>query len=238
MTRTECSTDNVTSFNNSIKFLRNTARFWGGSISCESATIKFIGTAYFIESYDSAIEGDSCNMTFIGTTYFYRNIAQLAGGAIMSYDHDSNIVFSGTAYFEGNVANKDGGTIALRNSKLIFKPNLNIYFISNHANETGGALHIEDYQCSLVSSVPLECFMTIDGPSTSISNISLHFINNSAGITESILYGGQLDRCRLYFKSITTNQSDLCGSQAHTYSDNALETFMNMSNISQKESTK
>ena len=179
----------------------------------------------------------SCNMTFNGTTYFYRNSAD-DGGAIVSYD--SNIMFSGTAYVERNVANEDGGAIALRNSKLIIEPNLNIFFISNHANEKGGALHIEDYQCSLGSSVPLECFITIDGPSTSTSNISLHFVNNSAGITGSILYGGQLDRCRLYFKSTTTiaNQSYQCDCQAHSYSeysDNALETFVNMSNITQNE---
>ena len=234
----ECSTDNATSFNNSITFLRNAvtaADLWSGSITCDSATIKFIGTVYFNESYSSAVNGDSCNMTFIVTTYFYRNIAQLSGGAIISYD--SNIMFSGTVYFEGNVANEDGGAIALlTNSKLIFKPNLNIFFISNHANEAGGALYIKDYQCSLGSPVPFKCFMTIDGPSTSISNISLHFINNSAGSTGSILYGGQLDQCRLYFKSTTTNQSDLCGYQAHSYSDNALETFMNISNITLSQS--
>ena len=69
-------------------------------------------------------------------------------------------------------------------------------------------------------------------PSTSTSNISLRFVNNSAGTTGSILYGGQLDQCRLYFKSTTTNQSDC---QAHSYSDNALKTFMDMSNITQNE---
>ena len=228
----ECSTDNATSFNNSIIFLHNTASYRGGSITCESAAIKFIGTVYFNESYDSAIEGDRCNMTFIGTTYLYRNHARFGGGAIRGYY--SNIMFSGTAYFERNVA-YNGGAIALTNSKLIFKPNLNIFFISNHANEAGGALYIEDSQCSLRSSVPLECFMTIDGPSISTSNISLNFENNSADTMRSILYGGQLDQCRLYFKSTATNQSDICGSQAPSYSDNALEAFMNLSNITQNE---
>ena len=233
---TECSTDNATLFNNSIIFLRNTAAIHGGSISCGDAgttiisTVTFIGTMYFNESYDSAIESDRCNMAFIGTTYFYNNNAELGGGAIMS--SDSNIMLSGTAYFEGNVANYSGGAIALLNSKLIFKPNLNVFFISNYANKAGGALFYGDVQCS---SVPMECFMTIDGPSTSTSNISLHFENNSANFTGSILYGGQFDQCRLYLRSTTTNQSDLCGGQAHGYSDNVLKIFMNISNITQKE---
>jgi predicted outer membrane repeat protein len=232
----ECSTDNELSFNNSITFLRNTAEHSGGSIECGIAsTIAFIGTVYFNESYESAIEGDSCNMTFIGTTYFYRNSA-FDGGAIRSYD--SNITFSGLAYFEGNVAIYYGGAIALRASKIILKPNLNILFISNYAEKIGGALYVKDSQCSLGSSVPIECFITIDGPPTSTSNISLHFENNSAGTTGSILYGGQLDQCRLYFKSTTTNsykEPDLCDCQTHGYSDKALKIFINMSNITQIE---
>ena len=241
----EYSTDNALSFNNSIVFLRNTAEYQGGSIACGNestniivSTVTFIGIMYFIESYQSAINGYGCNMRFIGTTYFYENSALYeGGGAIVS--SNSNIMLSGTAYFEGNIAaNKGGGAIALANSKLIFKPNLNVFFILNYAIEKGGALYIEDSRCSLGSSAPIECFMTIDGPSTSTSNILLYFISNSAGITGSILYGGQLDRCRLYFKSTDTNQSDLCDcqvTQVHSYSDNALEIFLNMSDITLNE---
>jgi hypothetical protein len=74
------------------------------------------------------------------------------------------------------------------------KPNLNIFFISNHAEDIGGVLCVRDTQCFWGSPVPIECFITIDGPPTSTSNISLHFENNSAGTTGSILYGGQLDQ--------------------------------------------
>ena len=65
----ECSADNDTmSFNNSMTFVRNTAEYRGGSISCESTSaITFIGTVYFNESYRSVIEcSDSCNISFIG----------------------------------------------------------------------------------------------------------------------------------------------------------------------------
>ena len=103
---TECSTDNTTSFNNSITFLRNTAEYQGGSIACGNestntivSTVTFIGIMYFIESYQSAINGYGCNMRFIGTTYFYKNSALYeGGGAIVS--SNSNIMLSGTAYFE------------------------------------------------------------------------------------------------------------------------------------------
>ena len=115
--------------------MRNTAI--GGSIYCGDedtsiiSTVTFIGTMYFNESYDSAIEGYGCNMAFIGTTCFYRNNAAYCyGGAIMSAG--SNIILSGTAYFERNVANYYGGAIALTNSKLIFKNHLQLHHgISN-----------------------------------------------------------------------------------------------------------
>ena len=223
----ECSTDNASSFNNSITFLRNTARNRGGSITCgNESSVTFIGTMFFNESFGSAVDGYSCNISFIGTTYFHGNSASYAGGIMSS---NSNIMFSGVVYFERNVANYSGGAIALTASKLIFKPNLDIFFTSNHAKENGGALHITDSQCSLGSSVPFECFITIDGPSTSISNISLYFENNSADITGSILYGGQIDQCRLYFRSTTTN---LCGYQALEYSDfpNSFFTLIEMFN--------
>ena len=111
----ECSTNNA---NNSISFLLNTAADQavyggGGAISCWNASITFIGTVYFNESYGSAIKGDSCNMMLIGTTYFYKNSAQ-SGGAIMS--DDSNILFAGMAYSEENVANHVGGALALNYS--------------------------------------------------------------------------------------------------------------------------
>ena len=54
-----------------------------------------------------------------------------------------------------------------------------------------------------------------------ISTISLHFINNSAGVTGSSLYGGQLNKCRMqyYIGSGDVKASD------------ALGTFINMSII-------
>ena len=116
----ECSTNNA---NNSISFLLNIAAdqavyggTGGGAISCWNASITFIGTVYFNESYGSAIKlEDSCSIMLTGITYFYRNSAQ-SGGAILS--DDSNIQFTGMAYFEGNVANHVGGALALKNSKL------------------------------------------------------------------------------------------------------------------------
>ena len=179
-----------TSFDNSITFFHNTANY-GGSIHCWECDVGFIGTVYFNDSAGSAIDlVQNCSITFTGDTYFYRNTANYRGGAIRCYD--SNIALSGTVYFESNTAYRGGAMFLLGTSKLVFTPKLDISFVSNYANDSGGALYFSDYQCSLGSTV--ECFITIDNPFIStISNISLHFENNSAGFTGSILYGGQFD---------------------------------------------
>ena len=183
--------------------------------------------AIFNENYNySAISSIHSNITFIGTIYFYKNIG-FKGGVIRGYD--SNVIFSGTIKFSKNMAVFSGAMFLVGASKLIFMPKLSISFILNHANDSGGALYFEDYQCSLGSTVPIECFITIGGSfisSTSI-NISLHFENNSAEKTGSILYGGQLDECKLFFRNST--EVDQCDCKAQNYRDNALETLIMMS---------
>ena len=173
-------------------------------------------------------------ITFVGTTYFYGNRG-FEGGAIESLDN--SLSFLGTGHFERSWAIQGGAVFMEGTSRLVFKPKLNISFISNHANESGGALYFSDSQCSLGSTAPIECFITIDGPSVSTNNISLHFESNSAGFAGSIPYGGQFNKCRLFFKTITRENPDLFGCQANDYSDNALEIFKNTSTTAQNEDT-
>ena len=103
-------------------------------------------------------------------------------------------------------------------------------FILNHADSMGGAIYLRDSKCSSELFLPVECFISIYtgglDPSARINLIL--FLNNSAGSTGSALYGGQLDKYRLYF-----------GNRFHN--DSAIGLFMNMSRIIQHnepESTK
>ena len=190
--------------------------------------------AKFDENHDSAIRTQDYNIvTMIGTTYFYRNRG-FDGGAVQG--SDSNIIFSGIVHFERNWAILGGAMYLEGSSKLILKPKVYTSFIFNSASENGGALFFRDSQCSLGSTVPIECFIAIDSdyPFSSTSNILLHFENNSARIAGSILYGGQFDECRLFFRNNTG--PDQCNCKDQDYSDNALETLMNMSTIVHYES--
>ena len=217
-----------------ILFDRNSAAA-GSALYLSRTNFKFYDMATFRENYNgSAIRCRFSNITLIGAVYFYTNMGY-KGGAIRNFD--SNVIFSGSVTFDRNMAFQGGAMNLEGASKLIFKPKLSTSFILNHANNSGGALYFRDSeaQCSLGSKA--ECFITIDGSFISTSYISLHFENNSAGVTGSILYGGQLDKCRLFFRN-STEQSDLCVSNNHRdYSDNALETLMNLSTIVEHENS-
>ena len=63
-------------------------------------------------------------------------------------------------------------------SKLILVPRLNISFTNNLAYVSGGALFINDFQCSQIPLVPLECFLSIQSSDPTTENILLHFENN------------------------------------------------------------
>ena len=166
---------------------------------------------------------------------FHENLAHLYGGAINS--ELSNIVLDGNTYtyFDKNTA-RDGGAIYLDStSKLILSPAVkNISFTNNHAENRGGALYIDGSDYSTLS---IECFLSIYSKNSdyAVKNMPLFFFNNSAESTGSILYGGQLNRCRLYYKQSLNER----GNKAYnSYSDDALEIFMRMSKIVQyNEST-
>ena len=199
----------------------------GGAMCTFKGIMDFVANTVFeYESFNKK------NLSFMNTVRFSGNSA-MYGGAIRNVD--SEIKIHGDVYFENNRAFEGGAMIFIGPSKLILAPAIHISFVLNHAESMGGALYFEDSQCSLGSILPIECFLSIHGDNNTTRNISLLFLNNSAGSVGSTLYGGQLNKCRLYYR--TDYSIDQCGNKAcNDYSDDALETFMNMSIIVYNES--
>ena len=164
------------------------------------------------------------NSSFVGTITLFGNVASL-GGAIRSMNSEI-IVENIYLNFINNTAVHGGAVFMAGTSKLILTPPINISFILNRANSKGGALYVKDSQCLLGSTIPIECFLSISNYAT--ANISLLFLNNFAGFVGSTLYGGQLNKCRLYYG---TNYSTdmICGN--NDYRHDALGFFMNISKI-------
>ena len=154
----------------SVLFYNNKAENLGGAILLEDVNSKFLGSITFDNNTadtGGALHIAHTNISFnvdqsennlsLSIIAFKTNTAKYFGGAIES--HKSVLTFAKSVLFEANTVYGYGGALSLFDtSKLILVPKLNISFTNNHAYYSGGALYIDDFQCSLGSLVPLECF--------------------------------------------------------------------------------
>jgi hypothetical protein len=253
-----------------ISFINNEA-YYGGALSIWEAKFLIVGkdrmaneNSVFDEAMEfcrnvgmsgemSSIEADvraldryygNINESGItqGVVVFRGNMATFEGGGIQSASDSDITIFDGSIRFENNTAMNGGGMYLGDNSKLIILSiQSDVSFVLNHAKHLGGALYVDNSYCSTRSRV---CFLLIYGDNFyTATKSSFLFINNSAGIKGSILYGGQLNKCRLPL--ITDVRIDDCGNNlrsraadyySYKYESDALAIFKNISRINESES--
>ena len=154
--------------------------------------------------------------------YITKNRANSKGGGIHAVN--SSIIIEGAIHFTNNEA-ENGGAISLeRTAKLKGKSDKNnsVFLISNRANHHGGALYVDDKtnpeMCAAITtrneavSSKTECFS---------QSVFISFLDNSADISGSNLFGGLLDRCTAHSKSHQKSESNKLG----------LASFKNSSNL-------
>ena len=119
------------------------------------------------------------------------------------------------------------------NSKLIILSSSiqnGVSFVLNHAHYLGGALYVDDSE-TRCSTILKECFVLI----TYGEIFSISFLNNSAGSGGSILYGGQLNKCRLcIIADAIDERGNIIANYGYRY--DAFAVFTNISKISESES--
>ena len=208
-------------FNTSLIFIgttgfsNNSAYDHGGAIYVKRKTLlKFIGITDFITNKAPSGGAISAHeyviITFTETISFISNSA-LQGGAIVA-NRNSNLTFDGHINFtnnghdNNNADNLDshGGAIYLAlNSTFSILPHTTVCWENNHAT-LGGAIYVSDiypliYCTPIAAYVPREeCFFQL--PDQNLSNgldVQLLFKNNSADNAGSVLYGGEVDNCKL-----------------------------------------
>jgi hypothetical protein len=103
--------------------------------------------------------------------------------------------------------------------------------IENNATTDGEAVYFADTvsvnQCtgSNTNNDQKECFIEL----SSMSDIQLNFIHNTAGSAGTVIYGGNLDRCRLYTGGGVRNS---CGNRiGGNYSNYPEDTIKQISTI-------
>ena len=188
---------------------------------------------------------------------FANNTASHAGGAISAVDSviilrdirdnlltQSSKISFGRLNVSDNVAEIGGGIYLEINSKMYgFESNhfqYEMLFTGNSAKLKGGAIYVNDSTYPSVCAsksyadydVHTECFFQIlhDDEDIGIFNSSISFNGNTASNSESILYGGLLDRCTvspmatIYNRTFHSSQN-ITPCHALTYFQNVTDTI-------------
>ena len=150
---------------------------------------------------DGILDFLSMKKTVIKNTNFTEN----NGTALFIVN--SGVIFEEHTLFRGNRAIY-GAAIKLCDSSVLFlKKHTHIMFQDNHASVAGGAIYASD-QCLQVSP---PCFfqpLTNSTYASQLGNeISLEFVNNTAKIAGSAIYGGSIDACFTH-KKYSVNGTD------------------------------
>ena len=216
----------IVQFSGYTNFTANSA-YVGGGIYADSSSLSFKGHTYFFDN--KADKGGG-------------GIHGKATGIIMHAPASNE---TATFSLVNNSANQGGGISLEQNSAIFLYPPLHLYFRNNSATEGGaifvrdiftlsdcstepgtneqivdpillvgqGALDQQDSDCNCNSNV---CFLQLE-EFISTENTELVFINNSASVAGSVLYGGKLESCQF-----------MTGFQ---HEGSPLEVFMNLSTI-------
>ena len=161
--------------------------------------------------YESSVHISRCNFTG-------NHISSIRGDT-------SDITVTGELTFSSNQAITGTAFILVHGSTLSLAENSYIYFLNNHATNTGGVFYIATdmhWKNNIDEDIPqlatwrtTKCFLSTK---CNRSQTKFVFVNNSAGIGGDILYGGQV----------------VLGLDGKW---NCLDSFKNISNISQNGSS-
>ena len=158
--------------------------------------------------------------------YITKNQANKTGGGL--HAANTSIIIEDVVRFTDNGAENGGGISLERNAKLYERFAGNgtalIYFASNRAKYHGGALYVND------ETNPEICVATAMQNTTSttecfLTSLFVNLLDNSAGISGSNLFGGLLDRCKLYTEFYQETES----------AESGLTNFQRLSNISESQ---
>ncbi len=203
--------NSVVDFQGCIQYLSNRAIYNGGAIYARNSRVTMGGRS-------------NCSV-------FQSNVVARGGGGGAIYAVDSSVYMTSEQNFIKNSATRGGALAFSGSSKLILTDPVQANFVENHATMDGGAFYITDTlsisQCtgSVIGNDREECFIEL----SSMSDIQFNFIHNTAGSAGTVIYGGSLDRCRLYTGGGVRNS---CGNRiGGNYSNYPDDTIKQISKI-------
>ena len=160
-----------------ISFLQSTINVYG------TTTVQLEGYNTFVGSRMVFYSGI---VTLAGKNTFSNNFLFAFGGAIILQSTHLLFASNSIATFTNNTALYGGAIYIDSSSNIEFGSLTNVSFINNTAFLTGGAIYAEPQDV---------CFYTLN--CTDLEGIHLYFEGNYANDAGSVLYGGNIDTCKL-----------------------------------------
>ena len=206
---------------------KNVAAMEGGALAgLVSTTLSFTGVTFFFNN-NATSEGGGAILATVhtellmsGYVVFRKNNCTAGYGGAISLTQNSRMIISDTVAFENNWAEM-GGAVYFRDSSMILKQYSILVTRQNNAKYYGGALfHMDSinyYQCNfhlntsytmntalmdMILILLPDCFLELENFRFNLnlksSVYQIHSYNDSAGIDGQFIYGGLMDKCRVY----------------------------------------
>ena len=188
----------IYSFSGNTSFRNNRAGFFGGAIHGYIKIKLILSGVSLFENNTVDTEEETKLYNFGG------------GGAIFA--SDTHISLKDTVNFTLNVAQNGGAMYFENGATLVLEPNTTLSTSYNSATKYGGAIYHTDgitpSQCTFlmrertpdtVLTLP-NCFIDLKEIRLDQSRVpfAIHSSNDSAGMGGSFMYGGLMDKCRIF----------------------------------------
>ena len=198
--------NSLVEFNGRDIFGANSARSRGAAIHSSFTTLIFQGGSSFVNNsaeYGGGVHIESSNFTVAHHRFSHH--ALVSPPCINCGLVCNDLSTISDIKFLNNTALRGGAQYFDLYSNFSLFQTAHVYFQDNHATEFGGAIYVADVlgpsQFLSQQHLPFrsECFfhMFRKVQSFELHTAPLVFVNNSAGIRGSVLYGGLLDKCNM-----------------------------------------
>ena len=184
-------------FQNTVgRYFLSTVLFYGNNQFVHSEILlqySYVSLSQNNTFIQSSINVQHSTLCLQGSNMFISNLAITSGGGIFLQSSYLYFLANSISTFINNTSTYGGAIYIGSDSVIYFQSPINVTFLNNTALYTGGAIYVETPDSTTCFYSLLDC--------TDIEDIHLYFEGNYAGDAGSVLYGGNIDTCRMLEES-------------------------------------
>ena len=175
-----------------ISFLGTASISSQQNITLSNVTANNNSRSAFLNNVDTIIYEASTIGAFFVTSLVLNNVSITNNNMTGLFVYRTAVVVIGTSVFHNNTGIDGGGLTVYGESYLVFKNDSFLKFTNNTAKQRGGAVFVGN----LLQIFP--CFFQYS-PASLPESPKISFIGNKADTAGSVLYGGNIMNCGLFY---------------------------------------